>query len=116
MNEARAVDYSQRIENAVPELVTLLTLAELLRWDRPPSDVAKPALKRRAERPDPTADLACDADRLALSGQLDRSEFLLREALVRVLGVKVGLEKALARYGITPEDVVQITHQKALSV
>jgi hypothetical protein len=91
-----------QIRDEVQILESLWPIALEVQWDRAPVDVVGTPLKRRAERPDPTADIVCDESRLSLRRQLIRSNEELAEAMVRVRGVRRGLELALSRYGIPP--------------
>lgn len=68
-------------------------IARSVQWDAPhplPVENGQPA--------NPTADTATDAERLALRLQIIRSERLLREAVVALAGVRIGLDRALKPY------------------
>lgn len=94
---------TRRLEQLDEELTALRPLWDIatdVQWERAPADVVGTPLKRRAERPDPTADIVCDEARLALRRQMVRSNEELAQALVHVRGVRRGLEIALSRYGV----------------
>ncbi len=67
-----------------------------------PSPIPKPrddtAERAKGGHGDPTPDVVLDGRRLALRAQVLRSETVLRDALVAVRGVRVGLERALSRW------------------
>ena len=97
---------AKRLEQLNAELLALDDLwpvASELQWEKAPVDSLRPALKRRGERPDPTADIVGDPARQQLRYQMRISETHLTDALVHVRGVRRGLEIALGRYGYGEE-------------
>lgn len=83
-------------------LAQVLDLATEAQWEpgvivRP--EGAEPTGRRSGGvHSDPTADVALDPRRLAVRRQVKRSEDVMRHALVATIGVRRGLEIALARW------------------
>lgn len=90
------------LESEIQLLAEVLPAAVDLQWDVP----ARPSgVKVKATRPDPTANVACDTARLNLRYQLERSSYHLREAMVGVRGVRLGLEHSLRPYGFSQDSL-----------
>ena len=90
------------LESEIQRLAEVLPTAVDLQWDAPPRPSG---VKVKAVRPDPTANVACDSARLNLRSQLERSSYHLREAVVGVRGVRLGLERSLRPYGFSKDSL-----------
>ena len=75
-------------------LADSLDIARSVQWEAP-----RPLPTENGQPANPTADVATDAERLALRLQIIRSERLLREAVISLRGVRLGLDRALKPYG-----------------
>jgi hypothetical protein len=89
-------EVADRMANEVEALRAVLPVALAVRYE--PAPIARLFESERGSRsgvPDPTADVALDERRLALSEQLTKSVGLLNAALVNVIGVRRGIERTL---------------------
>lgn len=84
----------------VDQLAAVTGPALEARWS--PSPVPRPrddtTERSTGAHSDPTADIALDERRMALSVQIMKSERLLEQALVAIRGVRRGLERTLERW------------------
>lgn len=92
--------YAEKIQDEIDGLLKLLPVIEEVQWDPSPAVQTDrdPEMKDRiitGALVDPTASITCDPQRLAVRAQAIRSERIMKDALVRVRGVRRGLEIAL---------------------
>lgn len=88
---------ADQVRQEAEALHTILSMALDVQWTATPtvqaSDDTADRVKHRAI--DPTGEIACDLDRLALRDQILQSQHVLRDAVVALRGVRRGLERAL---------------------
>lgn len=78
-------------------LEAVLPAAMEAQWETPPSPAPSEDTKERSKglQTDPTASIALDDRRATLSDQVRKSERALRNAVVALAGVRLGLTSAL---------------------
>lgn len=92
--------YAEQAITEAEGLLRLLPVVEEMQWERSPAHLGEDDGVRVANMSgapaDPTADIVTDPQRLALRSQVQRSESLVRHALVNITGVRRGLEIRMA--------------------
>ena len=89
------------LEAEVRKTLELLPAVEDAQWAHSPSQTGPPELPDRrvvGKHGDPTGNTVADPSRLQLREQSKRSERLVRDALLKVRGVRRGLEISLVKW------------------
>jgi len=93
--------YAEQLAEEVEQLIALLPVIEEAQWEKSPGleRAAETADRHVSSAPsDPVGDTVADPARLEIRSQAKRSERLMKDALVKVRGVRRGFEISFNRW------------------
>jgi len=93
--------YAEQLREEADRILALLPVIEDIQWERSPRTerAVETADRKASSAPsDPVGDAVVDPVRLEVRKQAKRSEQVMKDALIKAQGTRVGFERSLARW------------------